>query len=131
VDPFYNYFGSGDVTVVLETSDNFDGATQTGTPTIDAGLVIFPPQVGGGLVDFHKAPVKIANIYSFPDGGTITVTMVYATGVEVIMAALNNSAPHMTTSFMLPADAKLKFTSTGGATARRVSITSAKQFGSL
>lgn len=76
-NPTIIYFGASPTTIVMQSSSNFDGTEQTGTPALSPGLYTFPVQVGGGLYDMHEKvgngdPITILSI-SYAGGGTLTV----------------------------------------------------------
>jgi hypothetical protein len=123
-NPFYDYFGSDPNTVILRTSDNFNGTPVTDVTTgdIKTGVITFPIQAGGGLIDFHTRPLVVHNIAS--SAYPITASVVYAAGIETIVAELTTTNKAITEEFMLPVGAKLKIVGTGGAGS--VAITAAE-----
>lgn len=122
-DPTYYLFGGAPTTVIMQTSDNFNGAAYASSvvPTITPGLSTFPAQSGGGLMNFHKKPVKITNIYFADGGGTLAITLEYPT-VSVPIATLNNSNPSYTTPIVIPVGSSLKFVSSGASSAKSITI---------
>jgi len=110
--PTYDYFGTNPVTIVLQTSSAFDGvALLPGViGDIKPGLITFPVQAGGGLIDFHTRPLLIQNIMA-KAGLVVDVSMIYAGGVEVVVGKIEATNKSISESFVLPVNAALKLSS--------------------
>lgn len=120
-NPTIYYFGGSPTTVILQSSDNFNSTAQLSPAVITPGVAIFPLQVGGGLFDMHKRPVKITRIDN-TGSGTVTINMTYPGGVVTQVVVLDTSIRSLTTPFVLPVGAALQLTSTGTGT-KTISIT--------
>lgn len=118
--PTYDYFGSNPVTIIMKTSNAFDGVAfaDNVVPDIKSGVVTFPQQAGGGLLNFHKRPLLIKNILASFAG---TAKIVYEDGTEIQLKTLAAATPSNEMSFYLPVKASLKIE--GGSGATQVSIT--------
>jgi hypothetical protein len=124
IAPTIAYFGRQPTTIVLQSSDQFNGTAQTGTPTITPGVYTFAPQSGGGLYNFHCAPnpagpVTVKQI-AYKGGGTLTVKTVVA-GIEVVIGTITSEGA-LFTDISLSVNEALKF-STSGATNPVVAVT--------
>ena len=119
----YDYFGSSPVSIIFSTSTNFDGAVVTPgvDPVITPGVVVFPVQVGGGLIDFHTRPltIKVVRI-SGPTSATLSI--VYPGGAEIDVDTLTGAHMATTNAFALPVGAKLKMVSTGGTGTKEIVV---------
>lgn len=121
------YFGRFPTTVVLQSSTNFDGTAQTGTPAITPGVYTFPEQVGGGLYNLHEGPIEVKQI-AYSGGGACLVTKVMSTtspAQEVLLATLDNTTPTDLTNFFLAPGEYLKITSSG-ATTPKITLTASE-----
>ena len=111
------YFGRFPTTMVLQSSSNFDGTAQTGTPTLAPGIYTFPAQAGGGLYNFHEVPIEVKQI-AYSGGGTCTVTKVVgpvgAPVQSVVMATLSSGTPADQVQIYLSPGEALLFSSSGG-----------------
>jgi hypothetical protein len=121
------YFGRQPTTIVMQSSNAFDGTAQTGTPTISPGLYLFPVQAGGGLYNLHEETIEIKQV-TFDGGGTLTVTKVVgnpaspttSTVVATLASNGQNLMANTTNIYLTPGEA-LKFT--GGSSNPKVCIT--------
>jgi len=113
------YFGRFPTTIVMQSSTQFNGTAQTGTPVMSPGAYTFPVQAGGGLYAFHDLPIEVEQI-SFSGGSTCTVTKVVedsngSTLQSTTLATLNSSNPIYNTKTFLTPNEYLTFSSSGGA----------------
>ena len=108
-DPTYDYFGTAPVTVVMQATTAFDGTAYApnASAALKPGLAIFPAAANCGLLDFHKRPLVVENIFC-SSGLTVTVSIVYDTGVEVGVGTASDTAP-LLQKIVLPVNAKMKF----------------------
>lgn len=118
----FDLFGQTPTTIILTTSDNFNGTAQTADPSISSGTAVFPSQAGGGLVNYHRRPIKIKQI-SVTGGGTTSVKIAYpgvAAEVEVASLAANESSKSV--DIALPFGASLKISTASGASPKTAVI---------
>jgi hypothetical protein len=78
--PTIIYFGASPTTIIFQSSTNFNGTAQTGTPTLSPGVYVFPVQAAGGLYNMHELlgngdPITVLNI-NYTGGGTLEVERV-------------------------------------------------------
>jgi hypothetical protein len=109
--PTIEYFGQLPTTIVLKTTDNFNGSAMTGTPVITPALYTFPAQAGGGEFDFHNEPIDVKNI-SYGGLGTLSIYKVVG-GKDVLLATLSPTSGEMFENTTLSPGEKLKFVSAG------------------
>lgn len=115
-------FGGSPVTVVMQTTSDFNGGTQSGTPTLSPGLAVYPAQTGGGLLR-HSRPLKITSI-SMSDGHNATITMIHAgVSAELPVGSITNTVRVLCGPYVLPAGSQLKIVSSGGSAPKTISIT--------
>lgn len=118
------YFGRLPTTILMQTTDAFNGAVQAATPTITPGLYTFAPQAGGGLFAFHDEPVEIKQI-SYEGSGNLTVTKfigpVASPVTSSVIMTIASGTPVNFTNVCLSAGEFLKFTNSG---AGKVAVTS-------
>jgi hypothetical protein len=121
----YDYFGLNPVSVLLQTTNQFDGAafSEDVQPSILAGIVMFPAQAGGGRIDFHKRPLKILAVWTDILGATGKMILVFPNGTEMEIKTLQAGENNAFNGFVLPVGASLKFTTSGGsAGTKKISI---------
>lgn len=103
-------FGRLPTTVVLQTSDNFDGTAPTGTPTIAGGVVAYPEQAGGGQFKLHDKVIEILDASSLGGGSLTIVRKVQGTtALSVPVSGLSDLK-----GMQLPPGEWLEISSTGG-----------------
>lgn len=95
--------------VVFDTSDNFNAAAQTGTPTVAGGVVTYPQQAGGGLFKLHDKAIQILEVAYIGSGSTTFVKKINETGTMTITGL---SLSDLKNATLLPGE-WLEFSSTG------------------
>jgi hypothetical protein len=131
-DPFYDYFGTNPVTIILKTTDNFNGgpfAPANVIGDIKPGVVTFPAQAGGGLLKKHTRPLLIQNILS--SAYPLTVSIVFEDLSEAVIAELTVTNKSMSECFVLPVNASLKLVGSGGAGQVMITAQEHSQLGSI
>lgn len=123
--PTIVYFGAKPTSIIMQSSTNFNGTAQTGSPTLSAGFYTFPAQAGGGLYNLHEKTgtgeqIVVLSI-TYMGGGTLTVQRAFS--------ILNPGTPPMSPvgtisssgdltlspgQLVLPPGEELVFTSSGG-----------------
>lgn len=110
IAPTIKYFGKFITSIVLQCTDAFNGAAQTGTPVITPGVYTFPAQAGGGLFNYHDESIVVEQI-SYTGGGNLTVIRAGAYG-EVTIATVSSNGTLNNHIHLTPGE-WLKFTSVG------------------
>ena len=113
-DPTIVYFGQDLSTVLMMTSNGFDGTSLTGLPSLSPGLYSFPVQAGGGLYSLHTEPVVVRSI-AFKGSGSLSIRKVFG-GQEAVVATIANGQGELLDSITLSPGESLKLYSTGAAT---------------
>jgi len=123
--PTIVYFGQHPSTIIMQSSTNFNGSAQTGTPTLSPALYVFPAQAGGGLYNFHdlvgcQESITILSI-SYKGGGSLQVNKVFNTvsGTPSLLVGTITSAGDLTFEegdLTLAPGVDLTFVSSGGTT---------------
>jgi hypothetical protein len=111
-----SYFGQLPTTIVMKTSDGFDGSAQTGVPVITPGLYTFPLQALGGLYNFHSVydgSIEVKNI-SYKGTGTLTIKKSVAS-VDITIATIASGEGEFFENTTLSPGETLKFICAGGA----------------
>lgn len=110
--PTYSLFSEQPASVIIESSSNFDGTAQTGTPSKSLGGLKYPAQAGGGLFAFF-VPTRLLQI-SYKGGGTLTIKQVIG-DVEVTVGTITSMGV-FTTPVMFTKGHMLKLESAGATT---------------
>lgn len=106
------YFGEQSTTVVMQTTDGFDGSTaQATSPTLSPGQYLFAAQSKGGLYNFHEETIIVTNI-TYQGSGTCVVNRTI-NGSATQIAALTGTANELAVNIPLTAADTLTFVSTG------------------
>lgn len=113
-NPTIVYFGQHPTSIMLKSTNGFNGTAHTGTPALSPGLYSFEPQAGGGLYAFHTEPVDIKNI-AFKGTGTLSIKKVFG-GQEAEIAKIENGQGEFFENFTLTPNEQLKFQCSGAAT---------------
>jgi hypothetical protein len=107
-------FGRDPTTVLLQTSDNFDGSTPVvaNSAVITEGVATFPPISGGGLYNFQKDPIVVQSI-DFYGSGTLSIYK-KSGSLSVLLGTLGGSNPNTYSQpILLMPSQSLSFISTG------------------
>ena len=107
--PTYSLFSEQPASVILESSSNFDGTAQTGTPAKSAGGLKYPAQAGGGLFNF-SVQTRVVQI-AYKGGGTLTIKQVTGT-VEITIGTISSEGA-FTTPILFTKGQQLKLLSAG------------------
>lgn len=119
----YDFFGTSPVTLILRTTDNFNGTAQTANFTIASGVVKYDSQAGGGIMNMHHRPIKVIGA-SLEGGGDCDLKILYSLSTtEQSVAKLTTATPQSDKSFILPVGAELKIYSTGTAGVKQLALT--------
>jgi hypothetical protein len=75
--PTIVFFGEAPTKIIMQSSSQFTGSAQTGTPTLSPGAYLFPVQAGGGLYNMHELvgcqeSITVVSI-TYAGGGTLTI----------------------------------------------------------
>lgn len=150
--PAIAYFGRFPTDIIMQTNSSFNGTAQLAPPVLSPGQYTFPVQAGGGLYNFHTAPIEVKQI-AYSGTGTLTVTKVLTTksfstaqgttypyvgpAVEgqavvtptttvlssTVVATLSSSTPVFTGCILLSPNEYLSMSSTGGSGSPTVAVT--------
>jgi hypothetical protein len=123
-DPTIVFFGQFPTTIVLVSSDAFNGTVHTGAPVITPGAYVFPTQTGGGLYNFNtlvgtQEPIDIKNI-TWKGTGTLTIKQVLPGPVEATIGTITSDQGAFFTDLTISPAESIKFYSASPGT---VSVT--------
>lgn len=128
-DPTIVFYGQFPTTIVLVSSDAFNGSAYTSTPTLSPGLYVFSTQAGGGLYDFHnrvgtQEPIDIKNI-TWKGTGTLTIKQILPGAIKATIGSITGGEGIFTQNITMSPSESLEFTSASpGTVAITASLTS-------